>query len=238
MRPRGFGLMQLTLGVALLATAYALAAMGWPIAWLLAWPSASVIVVSAGYLALGPGVFGKRSDGSLRALPTLLLLPYHVVIRARVAAEIAFSRESAWDEVAPDLYLGRLVRGAAIPPRARVLVDLTSELDASSTDRAGRTYHLLPALDADVPQYEDFAALARALAADPGPIFVHCAAGHGRSATFAAALLVARGAARNAEEAEAILRSKRPRVKLHAVQREHVDRLAAELRALSRVPPT
>ena len=48
---------------------------------------------------------------------------------------------------------------------------------------------------------------------------------------LAAAVLVARGLARDVDEAEARLRSARPSVHLHAAQRAMVTRFAEELRA-------
>ena len=54
------------------------------VAWALAWPAASVTAVGCGYLGLGPGVFGKRADGTLRAAHTVLHFPYHVVAWLRV----------------------------------------------------------------------------------------------------------------------------------------------------------
>jgi protein-tyrosine phosphatase len=116
-----------------------------------------------------------------------------------------------------------------MPPDARVVVDLTAELPRIAGMDPEIRYHVLPTLDATAPAYEPFDALARRLAVEPGPIFVHCAAGHGRSAAFAAALLVARGRAHDAASAEACLRRERPLVRLHREQREIVDRFARSL---------
>lgn len=225
--PIRFGWLQITLGLALIACA---GWLGGP-AWALAWPAVAVIAVGCGYLGLGPGVFGKRADGSLRTPHFVLLLPYHVVAWLRVRWDGWRRREPPWNEVAPGLFLGRIVDASALPPGTRVVVDLTSEFPASAAIRQGRDYHCLPALDTSVPGYADFARLARAIAAHDGPIYVHCAAGHGRSATFAAAVLIARGQARDVEEAEARLRAARPAVHLHVGQRALVRRFTDELRA-------
>lgn len=221
-----FGWLQVLLGLALIACA---AWLGGP-AWALAWPAIAVTAVGLGYLGLGPGVFGKRADGTLRAPHFLLLLPYHVVAWLRVRWDAWRHREDPWHEVAPGLFLGRIVEAHALPPGTRVVVDLTSEFPASAATRDGRDYHCLPTLDTSVPRYADFARLARLVAAHEGPIYVHCAAGHGRSATFAAAILIARGEASEVDEAEAKLRATRPTVHLHRGQRAMVQRFADELR--------
>ncbi|UJR79765.1 dual specificity protein phosphatase family protein [Sandaracinus amylolyticus] len=222
-----FGWFQVVLGLLLIGCA------GWiggP-AWALTWPALAVIAVGLGYLGLGPGVFGKRDDGTLRTPHFVLLFPYHVVAWMRVKWDAWRRREDAWNEVAPGLYLGRIVGAEGLPPGTRVVVDLTSEFACGAAMRDGRDYHCLPALDTSVPRYSDFARLARAIAAHEGPVYVHCAAGHGRSATFAAALLIARGQAGDVDEAEAKLREARPTVHLHRGQRAMVQRFAEELRA-------
>jgi len=221
-----FGWAQVVLGLGLLAAA---GWLGGP-AWLLTWPAVAVIVVGTGYLGLGPGVFGKRSDGSLGWPLFALLLPYHAVAWMRLRWDALVHREPLWNEVAPGLFLGRIVPPAAMPPGTTVVVDLTAEFEVSPETRISCAYHCLPALDTSVPRYEEFAVLARALAAHPGPIYVHCAAGHGRSAAFAAALLVTRGLATGADDAEAVLRRARPAVRLHRGQHAMLARFAAESR--------
>ena len=226
-RPVRFGWAQVALGLALFAAS---ARLGGP-AWLLAWPALAVFVVGLGYLGLGPRVFGKGPDGRIALGPALVLLPYHVVAWLRVRWDALRHREAPWHEVAPGLFLGRIVPPEGLPPGTRVVVDLTCEFHVPAAMREGREVHPLPALDTSVPRYADFARLATRLAPAPGPIYVHCAAGHGRSATFAAALLVARGLATGADDAEAMLRRTRPSVRLHRAQRAMVDRYGRDRRA-------
>ena len=77
----------------------------------------------------------------------------------------------------------------------------------------------------------EFVALIDELQRFPGCIYVHCGAGRGRSAMVVAALLVLRGVATDAREAERQLRAIRPGVRLHAAQRATVDRCCAALSA-------
>ncbi len=218
-----FGWVQVVLGLGLLASA---GALGGP-AWALVWPAIAVLVVGLGYLGIGPRVFGKRADGSLHPLSTFVLLPYHVVAVVRMHWDTWRHAEEPWHRVADGLYLGRRSPRQLLPADAKVVVDLTAEMPRIPRLPEGIRYHVLPTLDATAPDYERFAQLAAALADEPAPIFVHCAAGHGRSAAFAAALVVARGLARDASEAEALLKRARPLVHLHREQRELVDRFAA-----------
>jgi protein-tyrosine phosphatase len=66
--------------------------------------------------------------------------------------------------------------------------------------------------------------------AGEGPVYVHCALGHGRSATVVVAYLVATGRAATVQEGLASLRSKRPGVSLLAPQLDvlmHYSRVVA-----------
>ncbi len=220
-----FGLFQVLLGIALIVAAWWVSGP----AWLVAWPALAVIIVGLGYLGLGPRVFGKREDGSIAPMNLALLFPYHVVAWLRLRFDAFRAKEDAWNEVAPGVFLGRrLTSPDELPPATAAVVDLTAEFRATPGIRDRREYRTLPTLDTLAPEYEEFVALARWAAAHGGPVYIHCAAGHGRSAALAAAILVLRGQAKDAKEAEALLQKARPLVWLHRGQRAVVDRLAAE----------
>lgn len=221
-----FGWLQIALGLVLLTIAFS-----WRgVMWVMAWPALAVIVIGFGYLGLGPSVFGKRPDGSLQPLRALALLPYHMVAFLRMHWDAWRHHEDAWNEVAPGLYLGRRTMGA-LPNETRVVVDLTAELPAihgvnASVQIGALRYFVLPTLDATAPEEIAFVRLVQDLASHDGVIFIHCAAGHGRSATLAAAIVVARSLADDAKGAEAHLKRARPLVHLHREQRALVDRFA------------
>lgn len=221
-----FGWLQIALGLVLLSIA-----MSWRgVMWVMAWPALAVIVIGFGYLGLGPSIFGKQPDGSLQPLRALVLLPYHVVAFLRMHWDAWRHHEDAWNEVAPRLYLGRRTMGA-LPNETRVVVDLTAELPAihgvnASVQTGALRYFVLPTLDATAPEEVAFIRLVEDLASHDGVIFIHCAAGHGRSATLAAAIVVARSLAADAKSAEAHLKRARPLVHLHREQRALVDRFA------------
>jgi protein-tyrosine phosphatase len=107
------------------------------------------------------------------------------------------------------------------------VVDLTAEFFAARGVRSGRDYLALPTLDGTAPDEVRFRTLLASLADHPGPVYIHCAAGYGRSALLAAALLLARGLAADARQAEARLREVRPGVRLKPPQRRLLRRLVA-----------
>lgn len=218
-----FGLLQVGLGLVLFALAYAIGGA----AWLLAWPAWSVALVGLGYLGLGARVFGKRAhDGRLTPWIVVLLLPYFAVAWALWQLKSRWGGERPWDEVAPGVRLGRRpLSRAELPPDTACVVDLTSEFPRACPE-LGLRYVCLPTLDTSVATDDELAALVESLAEDEGPLFVHCAMGHGRSATVAAALLIRRGLCDSVDEAIRTLKQARPKVRLHGVQRATVERLA------------
>src|SRR5262249_39640038 len=91
----------------------------------------------------------------------------------------------------------------------------------------GRNYLCLPTLDNTAPEEGAVREMVAVLAGTTSAVYIHCAAGHGRSATVAAAVLLARGLASDVKEAEALLRKARPGVRLSPEQRHLLERLTA-----------
>jgi protein-tyrosine phosphatase len=82
----------------------------------------------------------------------------------------------------------------------------------------------LPTLDGFVPAEQDCAKLVQEIAAHRGPVYVHCAQGHGRSALVVGAVLLHRGLALSASDAEAKMKSVRPGVSMSFAQRRLLKR--------------
>lgn len=215
--------MQVALGLALIALAFVQADWAFP----LLWPGASVLMVGIAYLGIGPRVFGKSLDGRLNGLHVFALWPYFLVAWGLWQVKSRFLGENAHDEVAPGIIVGRRPLGAAeVPAHATVVVDLTSEFRrAPSTQRIER-YECLPTLDTAAPDLEAMRTLLDRIEGETGPVYVHCAMGHGRSATVAAALMIRRGLAEDVDEAVSQMIEARPKVRLHAGQRAAVTELS------------
>jgi protein-tyrosine phosphatase len=199
-------------------------------AWLLLWPACSCFAVAAAYGGLGPRVFGKRPDGSRAWFALALTLPYLLAVGFiwHLQRTLVWRRDY-FDEVSPRVFLGRRPLASDLPQGVDLVVDLTSEFRTHHARRAG-AYICLPTLDGSAPDDAAFAGLVERVAAHEGVVYVHCAAGHGRSASVVAALLLRKGLARDVDEAEAMMRHVRPGVALSRSQRRAVERFAERLR--------
>jgi hypothetical protein len=183
----------------------------------LIWLGLSLLLVGIAYATGSTRLIGKRSDGSFHLLARLVHVPFFAV--SRVAWVVRQKRgEPPWNEVAPGIFVGRMPGLTDVPPGAPHLFDLTCELRAPFSLRVQR-YHCLPTLDGTAPDPEKFRALVKVAASFTEPVFIFCAAGHGRSATLAAAVLVERGLAADVAAAEAMMKQKRPLIGLGSAQR-------------------
>lgn len=99
------------------------------------------------------------------------------------------------------------------------MLDVTCELPLQLTPPA---YLNLAVWDTHAPtpaQIEQGVQWAVAQRAAGRPVLVHCAHGHGRSATVLGAILIAEGLAESAADAEALMKARRPRVRLNRRQK-------------------
>jgi protein-tyrosine phosphatase len=186
--------------------------------WVLLWPALVMVAVSIAYLTKSPGAFGKRPDGTLPLWAWLVWGPWFVYMWIAHEGARTLTREPVANEVAPRIWVGRRPRAGELPPDVTIVVDLCAEFPAGRGVRDGRTYLTIPTLDATSPTPAELRRAIADVLATPGHAFIHCAFGHGRSATVAAGVLVARGDA-TLETVEAIMKAKRPRIGLNGIQR-------------------
>lgn len=138
--------------------------------------------------------------------------------------------ESVADLVAPGVWVGRRPRVHELPEGVAIVVDLCAELPAApgvASDRGanrasgsapGRAYLAIPTLDATSPTPAQLVRAVDTVLSASGPAFIHCAFGHGRSATLAAAVLIRRGDA-TLDDVEQLMQARRPKIALNAHQR-------------------
>lgn len=187
------------------------------------WMGLSTQAVAAAFAANEPRVFGKRRDGSLPIVAWVMFGPYLLLTRLIVSLVARVTRENDWDEIAPGLLLGR--RTSRLPDGTTTVVDLTAELHRIPGDAE---YLPIPTLDGAAPRLASVLELARYLDGHR-VVAIHCAAGHGRSAMVMAAVLMARGHVASAEQAEALMRARRPKIGMSRDQRAALARLERRL---------
>ncbi len=185
-------------------------------AWILLWPALVMVAVSIAYLVRAPAAFGKRPDGTLPAWAWLAWGPWFLYMW--IAHELArrATSEPVGNEVAPGIWVGRRPRPGELAAGVTIVVDLCAEFPRAAGIACA--YLTIPTLDATSPTPAQLAGAVDAVLAAGGAAFIHCAFGHGRSATVAAAVLVRRGDA-TLEDVEAKMKAVRPRIGLNRNQR-------------------
>ncbi len=172
-----------------------------------------------------PRILLKRKDGRLRLWSWLLFWPYHLLSHFSYALYRLASGEPLFHEILPGLFLGCRLRereaARLVAQGPWSVLDLTSEFSETACFRNGAAFFCLPLLDHTAPTAGQLAQGVTFIAErlPPGRVYVHCAVGHGRSATFIAAYLLVRGVAATPEQAAAFLKVKRPGVHINAGQR-------------------
>ncbi len=195
-------------------------------AWVLIWPALSFLIVAAAYGGAGPGVFGKRTDGTRAGWATVCLFPYLVLLWVIWSLRRLIGREPCCTQIVPGIWLGRRPYEYELPPRTACIVDLACEFIAAKRVTAQRDYISLPTLDTLIPAETDFLAAIKQASAHSGGLYVHCALGHGRSAMFVAAILLERNIAQTPAEAVQMIRKARPAIRLSRRQADFLEQLS------------
>jgi protein-tyrosine phosphatase len=192
--------------------------VGPPWSFLFFWISFSSFAGSSAYLLNLPMLFGKK-NGSVGWLATVLTLPYLATMRGIWWGRRLISKEAPYDEVAPNIFVGRRPLPTELPAHIELVVDLTCEFSEESGVREGRTYLCVPTMDGSVPpDIESFRDVVQEAASHPGPLYIHCAYGHGRAALMAAAILIDRGIVASPTDAFALMRKTRKGIRPNGAQ--------------------
>jgi len=184
----------------------------------LIWPAVSFAMVGLAYAGCGPTIFGKQSDGSMSLLSIAILAPYLAYSWTIWHFLVWLQREAPYNELVPGILIGRRLRSREAPPHLASIVDLTCEFPESPTLRRCLEYQFFPILDGSTCDVVRLVEFVQHLDAQPRPIFVHCAQGHGRTGLIAATLLIKSRIVKTAEEAVELIQTRRPLVRLNAAQ--------------------
>jgi len=229
-----FGIVFLLVAVAFLAVAWAAiaasvagSALGSIGIALLLWTGAACLLASIAWLLPTQSgtsnhrvrwIFGKRDDGTRTWWSIVLLLPFLGPVSAYWHIRRPWLTEAPWHELLPDLVIGRRLLDREFDLEVDHIVDLTCEYAECAKQRSHPGYLCLPIVDGAAPPPKVLQQYVSQLKKLEGRIYLHCAEGHGRTATVAAALLVARGLANDVDEALAKIASVRPKAKVYAGQ--------------------
>lgn len=204
----------------------ACAGAAWSVGWAAAPPgyaAVSFAALGAAYAGSGPGLLLKRADGRRGVAAWLLFAPYFALNGLTFAAYRRRSREPAVTQVSADLSFGRRLTASECPAVGWAgVLDLAGEFAEVEPLRRSPGYLSLPVLDGTAPTP---AQLRQALAwrADiTGPVYVHCALGHGRSACVVVAFWLAAGEVATVVEGVSRLRAVRPGARLNRAQRRRL----------------
>lgn len=197
----------------------------------LLWPALSLGLAAAAYAGLGPRLFGKRPDGTLHPVSVLGLLPFFGFTWLIWHVSRLAKGEEPYHQLVPGIWIGRRLLHREYPEGVEAVVDLTCEFQEPRLVRSRRIYRSFPVLDGGVPKPEALVALVREILelAIRCKVYIHCAEGHGRTGTVAAALLMARGDAPGAQEAVQLLRERRPTARMSNKQIDLVLQVAPHL---------
>ena len=195
------------------------------------WFTAVAAVLYISYRDNDFACFFKDEKGRMPVFVAGFYVPYLVPLWIRRLFITVWLRERAYDKLCDGVWIGRRpLKSADMPGEVTVCVDLVAEFPSSGFERAwSGTYVSFPVLEASVRSCEDLKACIDSL--PEGAIYIHCAQGHGRTGFFACALLLRRGIVQTLPQAEALLATSRPGVKLRKAQRLFLEANANLLKA-------
>jgi hypothetical protein len=213
--------------LALLALEFAAAAFALGgFALVLLWPAFALFTVAVAYAIDRPSLFG-RDGPTFRLCPRLILAPYLAFAAALWHILRLIERQPPWGYLTEDILIGRRLLAHEYPHSIASIVDLTCEFSEQLPTHGSVSYLNVPLLDGGRPRPEMFPEVVRRVLALPRPLYIHCARGHGRTGTIAAAILLAQRRAGSVGEALDTLAAIRPGLRISRLQRRAVEALVA-----------
>ena len=171
------------------------------------WPAFALSMVACAYWTGDPAWLSKR-NGHI----AFWMWPY--TLGAWINSRIWTRNQEPWQHLADGVWIGR----APVPGHTfATIIDLTAEMPVHAR-------HNIQILDLTVPANSQVATAVQAIISAERPALVCCALGYSRSATVAAAWLIAAGHADSAEDAVEQVRKVRPQIILG---KEAIERVQA-----------
>ncbi len=178
----------------------------------------------------------RRGGNPIAALVLAMLWPYARVARVLNAGATVLMREDRCNTVAPNLVIGsapvaghrRALEEAGVDAVCNVCFEFPGLLGPMGGRDVPFAYQ--PFLDAVAPPLAPLRAAVQWVTeqrAAGRTVLVHCAQGHGRSATVAAGVLVRMGDVASVDAAVELLRAHRPGIHLRAPHRVRLAELLA-----------
>lgn len=189
-------------------------------------PAVSFLLLALAYAGTGSAILGKRADGGRVWWARVVFAPYLLLTRFSFGLYKLFGRHAPWCEVVPNLFLGRrLTVTEANRFDTAAVLDLAAEFSETRSLRSPDHYLSVPVLDATPPTVEQLTTAVRWIADQLAhrPVFVHCALGHGRSASVVIAYLLHAGQVTTIRDGLRRVRGLRPGVGLSASQRRGLE---------------
>ena len=201
-----------------LAQGACVALLAHPARHLLLWPALSCVVLAYAYARNRPHlVSGKSNGGRVSWFWTTLNLPWLLFTWTTWIVLAVFSREPRVSRLeGTNIYLGRWPLLGPALSKFDVVVDLAAELP--------RWYHFPHRYEA-LPNLDGMPLVHDTPSVEIGPetvVLVHCAQGHGRTASFVVLLLCRMGITSTVEDALALIHAHRPLARLSRSQRRAV----------------
>ena len=181
----------------------------------------SFLLLALAYFASWPGLLMKRASGYLSIGAWVLFGPYFLLNIMTFGLYRLVSCEPSHTQVLPNLFFGRRLSSSECSAVDWTsVIDLAAEFAESRPHRKLAGYKSMPVLDGTCPTEHQLVSAVSWIntMVTSGPVYIHCALGHGRSACVVIAYLLSIGEVNTVESGEQRLRSLRPGVRLNAIQ--------------------
>ncbi len=190
-------------GVTLLLLAFgcfALAILTWDVVgWLIVlilYAACSFLLFAVTYFASWPGLLLKRASGHQSIGAWVLFGPYFTLNALAFGLYRLVSREPPYAQVMPNVFFGRRLSASectAVPWTG--VLDLAAEFAETRPLSKLAGYKSMPVLDGTCPTEHQLVSAMSWINAmvHSGPVYIHCALGHGRSACVVIAYLLTVG---------------------------------------------